>query len=288
MSSNKIKFAFLGTPDVSSRTLQILKDKGFIPSIIITSPDSPKGRGLTMTETPTSLWAKENNIPCLKPEKIDSLFTEKLSSLDLELFIVVAYGKILPEDFIKTPKYGTINIHYSLLPKYRRASPLEAALLNGDEKTGISIQQMEYKLDSGPILAEEEIEIAINDTKEELRDTLIALGGNCLCDLLPKIQTGDLKPKPQDESQATFCKKIKKEHGMIDTEDDPKELWNKYRAFYGWPGLFFFKEYKGKQLRVKITWATYKNNSFIIKRVIPEGKKEMSYDEFLKWQQPSI
>jgi methionyl-tRNA formyltransferase len=285
MSSSKLKFAFFGTPEVSSKTLQILKDKGFIPSLILTSPDSPKGRGLILTETPTSLWAKENDIPCLKPEKIDPLFINKLSLENFELFIVVAYGKILPEELIKTPELGTINIHYSLLPKWRGASPLEAALLNGEEKTGISIQQMEFKLDSGPILAEEEIEIAINDTKEEIRDTLIGLGGNCLCDLLPKIQNKDLEPKQQDESQATFCRKIKKEHGEIDLLGDQKELWNKYRAFYGWPGIFFFIEYKGKQIRIKITWATYKNNSFIVKRVIPEGKKEMSYDEFLKWQQ---
>lgn len=285
MSKHNPKFIFFGTPDVSSKTLEILKNKGYIPSIIVTSPDTPKGRGLVLTETPVSLWAKENNIETIKPEKINEDFINNIKKLDLDLSIVVAYGKILPEELIKTPKLGTINIHYSLLPKWRGASPLEAALLNGDETTGISIQQMEYKLDSGPILVEEKIEISINDTKEEIREELINLGANCLCDILPKLQDKSIIPKNQDENLATFCKKIKKEHGEIDLNGDQKEIWNKYRAFYGWPGVFFFTEIKDKKIRVKITNATYENNSFIIKRVVPEGKKEISYDEFLRWQQ---
>jgi len=283
MASNNLKFIFLGTPDVASLTLQILKEKGYLPHVIVTSPDSPKGRGLIMTETPVSLWARENNIKCLKPEKIDEEFINEISSLNLDLSIVVAYGKILPEVFINTPKLGTLNIHYSLLPKWRGASPVEAALLNGDEKTGISIQQMEFKLDSGPILIEEELEISINDTKKDIKNELIKLGANCLCDILPMIQESTIIPKKQDESQATFCKKIKKEHGEIDLNGDAKTNWNKYRAFYGWPGIFFFTEKRDKKIRIKITESTYENNSFVVKRVVPEGKKEMSYEEFLKW-----
>jgi methionyl-tRNA formyltransferase len=199
------------------------------------------------------------------------------------LSIVVAYGKILPEALIKTPKFGTINIHYSLLPKYRGASPLEATILNGDETTGISIQQMEFKLDSGPILKIEELEIGINDTKQELREELIKLGANCLCDILPQIQKGNIISNIQDETKATFCKKIKKEYGEILTNDNPKDNWNKYRAYYGWPGVFFFKEIKKKRMRINITNAIYENNLFEIKQVVPEGKKEMNYTEFIKW-----
>jgi methionyl-tRNA formyltransferase len=283
MSTSNLKFIFFGTPDVASKTLTILKDRGYIPELIVTSPDKSSGRGLLMHETPVSLFAKENNIECLKPKKITEEFISKLSTFNFQLSIVVAYGKILPESLIKTPKFGTINIHYSLLPKYRGASPVETALLNGDELTGISIQQMEYKLDSGPILIEEEMKVSINDTKEELLSDLINLGANCLCDLLPGIESKNVIPKKQDESLVTFCKKIKKEDGEINIEGDQKENWNKYRAFFGWPGVFFFTIKKDKRIRVKVVEAIYENNSFIIKRVVPEGRKEMSYDEFLRW-----
>ncbi len=270
MSSQNLKFIFFGTPDVASKTLDILKEKGYIPNLIITSPDKPSGRGLEIHETPTALWAKENNIKCLKPEKITPEFINETKPENYELSIVVAYGKILPEEIINKTKLGTINIHYSLLPKYRGASPLEAALLNGDKETGVSIQQMEYKLDSGGILREERINIDINDTKEGLRKTLISLGANVLCEILPQIQNREIIQKAQDETKATFCKKIKKEDGEIELSGNAQENWNKYRAFYGWPGIFFFQNGK----RIKITEAIYENGSFIIKKVIREGKKE--------------
>ena len=234
-----------------------------------------------MHETPVAIWAKTNNIVCLKPEKLTVEFIENIEESDLN--IVVAYGKIIPEILIRKPKLGTINIHYSLLPKWRGASPLEASLLNGDDTTGISIQQMEYKLDSGPILAEKEIDISIEKTKNEIRDELIILGANSLCDLLPKIENRSVVPISQNETKATFCKKIKKEDGEININGNQKEIWNKYRAFYGWPGVFFFTEKKSRKMRIKITEAAYENNSFIIKRVVPEGKKEISYEEFLRW-----
>jgi len=280
MSSQNLNFIFFGTPVVASKTLEILKGKGYTPKIIVTSPDKPSGRGLEMHETPVALWAKENNIECLKPEKLTPEFIESLE--DTGLNIVVAYGKIIPEILINKPELGTINIHYSLLPKYRGASPLEACLLNGDEETGVSIQQMEYKLDSGPILREEKIDIGINDTKEELRETLINLGANVLCDILPQIKDKEIIPKPQDDSLATFCKKIKKEDGELNLEEDGKENWNKYRAYSGWPGTFFFVNKGDKKIRIKIKWASFQNNSFIIKRVVPEGKKEITYEDFIK------
>ena len=278
----KLNFAFLGTPSVALETLEILKQNGYVPSIIVTSPDKKAGRGLHLTPSPVSIWAKENDIPCLKPEKIKEEFIEDFKKLKIDLSIVVAYGKILPEILIKTPTLGTINIHYSLLPKYRGASPLESALLNGDSFTGISIQQMEFKLDSGPILAEKEISIEINDTKEDLRKKLIKLGGDLLCEIIPKIIKKEIIPKIQDESKATHCTKINKEDGEIDPEGDSIKNYNKYRAFYGWPGIYFFTKRHDKEIRVKIKEASFENNKFIIKRVTPEGKKEINYDKFLK------
>ena len=281
MSNQNLNFIFFGTPEVASKTLEILKEKGYIPKLIVTSPNKPSGRGLEMHETPVAIWAKENNIKCLKPEKLTKEFIDEIE--ETELNIVVAYGKIIPEILINKPELGTINIHYSLLPKYRGASPLESTLLNDDEETGVSIQQMEYKLDSGQILREEKIDIGINDTKEELRETLINLGANVLAEILPQIKNKEIIPVLQNENLATFCKKIKKEDGELNLERDAKENWNKYRAYSGWPGTFFFTEKNGKKLRIKIKWASYQNNSFIIKRVVPEGKKEISYEEFLKW-----
>jgi len=274
MQQEKINFVFFGTPDVASKTLEILKSNGYLPSLIVTSPDKPQGRKMIITPPPAKVWAMDNNIPYLQPDKISSELTNQVySHKDLDLFIVVAYGIILPDDFIKIPKFGTINIHYSLLPKYRGASPVEACLLNGDTVTGVSIQQMEFKLDSGPILVEEKVEIDINDTKDLLREKLIKIGADLICKILPNIINNNIEGKIQNENDATFCKKIKKEHGEIDPNGNAKDNWNKYRAYFGWPGVFFFKDNK----RIKITKAKYENDEFIIQRIIKEGGKETDY-----------
>jgi methionyl-tRNA formyltransferase len=259
-----------------------LAENGYIPSIIITSPDKPAGRGLQITPTPVSVWAEKHNIPCLKPEKIKEEFINEIKKMNLDLFIVVAFGKILPEILINTPKLGTINIHYSLLPKWRGASPLEAALLNGDDITGVSIQQMAYKLDSGPIIADKKISVGDIITKEELKNQLVNLGGNLLCEIMPGIVDRSIKPKIQNEAEVTYCSKIEKEDGEIDINGNAKENYNKYRAYYGWPGIYFFVEKHGKKTRIKIKEASYENSQFIIKKVTPEGKKEISYDDFLR------
>ena len=272
-SNEKLNFVFFGTPDVASKTLEILKSNGYLPSLIVTSPDKPQGRKMTITPPPVKIWAEENNISYIQPEKIDQEFINNFSSFNFELAIVVAYGKILPENLIKLPKLGTINIHYSLLPKYRGASPVEASLLNGDTETGVSIQQMDFKLDSGPILDIEKVKIDINDTKNILRDKLIKIGGELLCKILPEIIEGKIEGKIQNENDATFCKKIKKEDGLIDPNGNAMENWNKYRAYFGWPGVYFFKDGK----RIKITKARYENGGFIIDKIIKEGGKEISY-----------
>lgn len=278
----EFNFAFWGTPILSYQTLDILEQKGYVPSIIITTPDKPSGRGLEIKETPVSLWAKKHNIVCLKPEKIDESFLDKLSTFNLQLSIVVAYGKILPEKIIQIPKLGTINIHYSLLPKYRGASPLESSLLNGDETTGVSIQQMVFKLDSGPVIAKQDISIGLTETKEDVKNKLVNLGGNLLCEIIPKIIDKTTNPEYQDDSKATYCKKVSKEDGEIDINGDAQKNYNKYRAFFGWPGTYFFVEKHDKKIRIKIKNAVYENGKFTIKKVVPEGKKEINYEDFLK------
>lgn len=272
-NNENFSFAFFGTPDVASKTLGILKNFGFIPKVIITNPDRPKGRGLTLSPSPVAIWATEHNIPCLKPEKIDEGFYTKISDFNVDIFIVVAYGKIFPQKLIDMPKYKTLNIHYSLLPKYRGASPLEQALLNGDTETGVSIQQMVLKMDQGPIIKDEKVSINLNTQKEELKEILIEKGGKLLANILPDYIDGKIIPIKQDESLATYCSKIEKSDGEIDLNDDQLKNWNKYRAYSGWPGVFFFKDSK----RIKITRAKFENKKFIIERIIPEGKHEQDY-----------
>ena len=272
------KFVFFGTPEVSSETLKILKESGFLPSLIITSPDRPSGRGLQMTPSPTKVFAVENNIPFLTPEKLNDEIYEKLKNENADLFIVVAYGKILRERFINLPKIYTINIHYSLLPKYRGASPVESAILNGDKFTGISIQKMAFKMDTGPILIEEKVEIGNDEKAFELKGRLIKIGGDLLASNLPKIFENSLTTKEQDESLSTYCTKISKEDGLIDLNADAEINYNKFRAYYTWPKTYFFQN--GKRIIIKD--AVLKDNKFIILKVIPEGKKEISYADFLK------
>jgi len=283
VKQNNLNFIFWGTPDVASETLEILKQNGYIPSLIVTAPDKPQGRKMLITPPPVKVWAIENNITYLQPEMLRSDLFEDLRS---DLNIVVAYGKIIPEDIINLPKLGSINIHYSLLPKYRGASPVEGALLNGDTETGITIQKMEYKMDTGPIIAQEKIAIESDEKAPELRKRLIKIGGELLLKTLPDLMAEKIKLILQDESHATYCKKIKKEDGLIDLNDDPIKNYNKFRAYATWPRTFFFKDGK----RIIITDAVLENNpidkaqgkQFVIKKVLPEGKKEIKYEVFAK------
>ena len=191
--SKKLNFVFWGTPEVASETLEILKQAGLWPALIVTSPDAKKGRGWRLQASPVALFAEKNNIPCFKPEKLDEEFTLKLSIFNFQLFIVVAYGKIIPENLLNKPKFGSINVHYSLLPKYRGASPVESAILNGETETGVTIQQMEFKMDSGPIIAQEKTNISENEKTPDLRRRLIKIGGKLLIKTLPRLINKKIK-----------------------------------------------------------------------------------------------
>jgi methionyl-tRNA formyltransferase len=268
--NNKTKYAFWGTPYVAEQSLQILIDNGLLPTVVITNPDRAQGRGLELAPTPVKILATKYNVPVLTPDKIDEDFIKKFSEYEVDLSIVVAYGSILPESIINLPQYGTLNIHYSLLPKYRGASPVESVLLNGEIKTGVTIQKMVRKLDAGDIVACSEFPIDPNISKDELRDNLIKIGANLLIQILPLYTEGSIKLLQQNENDATHCGKIKKEDGLIDPNGDSLTNYNKYRAFAGWPGIYFFLDGK----RIKITSARLQDGKFIIEKVIPEGKKE--------------
>lgn len=269
----RLNFAFFGTPDVASNTLEILKQAGFLPSIIITSEDKPAGRKMLLTPTPVKVWAQENDIPYIQPEKLDEELLKKLEADNYDLFIVVAYGKIMPENILNLPKLGSINIHYSLLPKYRGPSPVETAILNGDSETGVTIQKMAYEIDSGDIITQEKVTIGPQETAPELRKRLIQVGGELLVKTLPDLIDGKAKEIPQNEKDVVFCRKIKKEDGLIDFNEDATKNYNKFRAYAFWPRTFFFKDGK----RIIITKAKLENGKFLIEKIIPEGGKEVTY-----------
>lgn len=274
MSSDR--FVFFGTPLVASKTLEALLAAGFVPSLVVTSPDAPQGRGLALTPSPVRALAESRGIPVATPEKArDAIDAAKETGASYA--VVVAYGKILPQALIDAFPKGVLNVHYSLLPKYRGASPVESALLNGEKVTGVAVQKMVYELDAGDILAVAEEEIREDDTALTLRPRLIELGARTLIGALPGFLGGTAALLPQDHARATHCGKIPKEERELDLSEDARENWNKYRAYAEGPGTHFFIEKDGVRTRVKIRKARFENGRFVIERVVPEGKKEVDF-----------
>ncbi|MEK7515310.1 MAG: methionyl-tRNA formyltransferase [Patescibacteria group bacterium] len=267
------RFAYFGTPKVAGDTLAILIERRFIPSVVVTSPDAPRGRGLVLTPSETKTLALAHNIPVITPEKLDNKTVKALRALECEYAVCVAYGKIFPEELINAFPLGVLNVHYSLLPKYRGAAPMETALLAGESETGVTIQKMVKELDAGDIIAQEATLIGKDETARELRPRLIELGANLLAETLPKYLDEKITPIPQNHTKATRAGKLKKEDGLISLDAPADENWNKYRAYADSIGTYFFENNK----RIKITKASLKNGKLIVERVIPEGKKETIY-----------
>lgn len=278
----KNKLAFFGTPYVARDTFEMLRERGYTPALVVTSPDAKKGRGLELQPSETKAWADAHSFPVLMPEKIDDNAIEKIRSYGCDAAIVVAYGKLFPQKLIDAFPFGVLNIHYSLLPKYRGAAPVESALLHGEESTGVSIQRMTLALDAGDLIAVEKTPILPGETTRELRPRLIAMGANLLADSLPAFLSGASSPTPQNDADATFTKKIEKAEGLLDLGGNAEKNWNTYRAFAESPGTYFYATKNGKNVRVKITAAAYENGAFRPLRVTPEGKREMDYQDFLK------
>lgn len=270
-----MKFAFFGTPDVARDTLASLIEAGWVPELVVTSPDAPRGRGMVMTPSETKVLALENDLKVFTPERLNEEAISSIKEHDCDFAIVVAYGKILPEALITSFPKGVFNIHYSLLPKYRGASPVETALLNGETETGVTIQKMVYKLDAGDIVASVRENILPDDTTSTLRPRLIDAGAKLLLEVLPQIAEGEVKATPQEHDEATFASKFKKEDGLLNLSDDDESNWRKYRAFTEGSGTYFFENEK----RMKIKKARFENDRFIVQRVVPEGGKEIDYKD---------
>ncbi|MHB8710551.1 MAG: methionyl-tRNA formyltransferase [Minisyncoccota bacterium] len=268
-------FVYFGTPKVASDTLTTLIEHGFVPRVVVTSPDAPKGRGLALMPSETKALALASDIEVLTPQALDKETIASLRAYGCDYALVVAYGKIFPEELIAAFPLGVLNVHYSLLPKYRGATPLEGALLAGDTETGVTIQKMVKELDAGDILAQKETAIAPEETARELRPRLISLGANLLVETLPAFEKDGLEPTPQDATRATRTHKFKKEDGLLSLDAPALENWNKYRAYADTIGTYFLENGK----RMKITKATLTNKKFLIERVVPEGKRETAYAE---------
>lgn len=288
-SSREINIVYFGTPEFSAYILKKLIEfcqtpkphvhlggvhreaTKFVIQAVVTSPDKPVGRIQLLTQSLVSLVATKYSIPTLKPNNLDEDFIENhLSLLDCDLFIVASFGKILPVNLLDIPRLGSLNVHPSLLPKYRGASPIQTAILNGDKTTGVSIIAMDNKIDHGPILAEKEVEIESDDTTESLRIKLAQLATPLLMDSMEKFVSGIVKPRVQNHAQASFCTQIKKEDGYFDINNPPsKEVLDRMiRAYYPWPNV----------------WTRWNNK--IVKFypdnfVQMEGKNKVKLSEFL-------
>ena len=275
-------FVFFGTPELSVHVLDKLETSGYVPTLIITAPDKPQGRKMLVTPPPVKEWARARDIDCWQPEHVkDPSIIAELTNTEWEFFVVAAYGQILPKELIDIPKHGVLNVHPSLLPRFRGPSPVRSQILENEKVVGVSIMLLDEEMDHGPILAQARIE------PEEwpisgslLENILFDAGGELLAETIPEWITGKITPEEQDHSKATVTKKLTKEDGRIDLADDPYQNYLKINALDGWPGTYFFAEKNGKEIRVKIVDAAFENGILTILRVIPEGKKEMDYSDF--------
>ncbi len=244
-----MNIVFMGTPDIAADSLKALISAGHKISAVFTKPDKPVGRKQILTAPPVKVLAEDNNIPVFQPETLKSGEAYNiLKEINPEIIVVVAYGKLLPKEILELTKYGCINAHASLLPKYRGSSPIQWSIVCGEKKTGITVMQMDEGMDTGDIISVAEIEIGENETAEELFDRLSVLAGKLLCSTLEDIENGTAVRTPQNETEASYAPMIKKEMGEIDFTKPARSIHNLVRGFYSWPAAYTF--IGGKRLKV--------------------------------------
>lgn len=296
MKNNKCKVVFFGTPDFAVPALKALIEAEFCDvALVVTQPDKPKGRHHSKAvPTPVNKIAQEAGIPVIpsKAKGSNAIANEILrlaSTLtqndDVALGILVAYGQIIPQALIESFSLGILNIHPSLLPKYRGSSPIQTTLLNQDAETGVTLMLLDNKMDHGPIVAQETVSLRGTDsmTAGELHNKLAQLGAELLIKTLPDYIAGKITPRAQDESKATYTKKLSKADGIIDWKKSPKEINALACAMNPWPCAW--TEVEGKRVLV---WSTeiLPSGTLLIKEVQPAGKKRMPYEEYLKGHAP--
>lgn len=295
-----MKIIFFGTPDFAVTSLDKINKSGHEILVVVTAPDKERGRGRKVSYTAVKQYALDNNLPVIQPEILkDENFVTKLKKYNADLFVIVAF-KILPVDVFTIPKFGSINLHASLLPKYRGAAPIQWAIINGEKETGVTTFFLKEKVDTGNMLIQEKILIEDEDNFETLHDKLKVVGADVLLKTINLIETGQADPKEQDNSLATPAPKITKEICEIDWSKPAEEIHNLIRGLSPHPGAFFTKDdkiykiYKSKVVKQpelspgKIEET--KREIFIgcgkdtleVLEIQPEGRKRMTADEFLR------
>ena len=297
-----MKIVFMGTPDFAVGALEALVEAGHEVTAVVTQPDKPKGRGKEMQQTPVKACALRHNIEVFQPVKIKTPeAVEVLRGYGADLFVVAAFGQILSKEILDMPKYGCVNIHASLLPKYRGAAPIQWAILDGEKETGVTIMQMNEGLDTGDMLTKVIVPIEDTDTGESLFDKLAEAGAKLLVDTIPQIEAGTLQPEVQDNSFSTYAKMIKKEMGLIDWKKEAVVLERLVRGMNSWPSAY--THFNGKTLKiweaavetseakaepgtvVDITKNSIKvqtgQDLLVLKQIQLEGKKRMDVAAFL-------
>lgn len=298
-----MKLVFMGTPDFAVESFRALIEGGHEVVLAVTQPDKPKGRGHKLAPPPVKKYAQEQSIEVYQPSsvKTDEAY-EKLSALNADAFIVAAYGQILPERILNLPKYGCINVHASLLPKYRGAAPIQWSIAHGETVTGVTTMQMDKGLDTGDMLLKTEVEITRDDTGETLHDKLATVGGKVLLDTLEKIENGTIERIPQDDSLSCYAPMLSKETSKIDFSQNALEIVNLIRAMNPYPAAHTL--YMDSRMRVfRAETANHKGNESCgtildvlsdgilvkcadgavkITEVQFDGKKRMAVSEYLK------
>ncbi|MBK9778539.1 MAG: methionyl-tRNA formyltransferase [Anaerolineales bacterium] len=293
-----IRVVFMGSPDFALSSLRLLAQHYQVVGVV-TQPDRASGRGRELKAPPVKTLAQELNIPVIQPEKVrQPEAMQQLQDWNPDLIVVAAFGQILKKDVLELPKYGCINVHASLLPRWRGAAPINASVLAGDEETGVTIMKMDVGLDTGPMLAMKRIRIKPDDTAGSLFEALATLGADLLIETLPAYMDGKLSPQPQPEEGATYAPMLKKEDGLLDFNQPAVDLDRRIRAMNPWPGAWFewegapFKVHKahvgqgkaeaGKRLVEQNQPAVGTGSGILIlDEVQPPGKKPMNGKSFL-------
>jgi methionyl-tRNA formyltransferase len=261
---------FCGTPQFAVPTLEKLVKAGFRVSLVVTQPDRPKGRGLALAPSPVKQRALEFALPLTQPEKIKNNedFHAQLAALKPDAIIVVGYGRIIPQWMLDLPPLANINLHASLLPKYRGAAPIQWAIALGETVTGVTTMRLDADLDTGDILLQKEMPIAPDDTAETLAPKLAVMGADLMIETLRGCQRGTIQPRPQDHAQATLAPILKKEDGIVDFSRSAQEILNRLRGFQPWPGAH--TKFRGKTLQI---WKAQ-----VVHRKLPAGELSVEAD----------
>jgi len=247
--TQSLNLVFCGTPRFAVPTLEKLVD-AFRVHLVVTQPDRPKGRGLELVQSPVKESALKLNLPITQPDRIktNDEFRTQLTALKPDAIIVVGYGRIIPQWMLDLPPLGNINLHASLLPKYRGAAPIQWAIANGETVTGVTTMRIDAGLDTGDILQQQELAIASDDTSETLAPRLALIGADLMVETLHSLQASSIHPRPQDNSQATLAPILKKEDGLVDFSRSAAEIFNRIRGFQPWPGAY--TKFRGKTLQL--------------------------------------